>query len=93
MVSSLDFGFVFSGAGDDADFFGLPNHPAPVYISSKGGMHNISKDLVDDALASRLCVCKVHPGVRVARLEQIASTEKWCFHGVGDKAGKWRRFS
>ena len=93
MVSSLDFGFVFSGAGDDADFFGLPNHPAPVYISSKGGMHNISKDLVDDALASRLCVCKVHAGVRVARLEQIASTEKWCFHGVGDKAGKWRRFS
>ena len=69
-----------------ADFFGLPNNKDPIFISNKGGMHTIARDLINEASSSSDNFC-VYPTVRVATIERDEVTNKWKLYGVGQRAG------
>ena len=69
-----------------ADFFGLPNNKEPIYISNKGGMHSIARDLINEASSSSSNFC-VYPTVRVAKIDRDETTNKWKLYGVGQRAG------
>ena len=68
------------------EFFGLPSQPS-VYVSSKGGLHNIARDLIEDSLqGGGLRTTTIHFGVRVEEMQYNEETKKWKFYGKGGRA-------
>ena len=69
-----------------ADFFGLPNNEDTIYISNKGGMHTIARDLINEVTSSSSYFC-AYPAVRVATMDRDETSKKWRLYGVGQRAG------
>ena len=70
-----------------ADFFGLPNRKEPIFISKKGGMHTIARDLIKEVTSSTSNF-HAYPTVRVASIDLDETTGKWKLYGVEKRAGE-----